>query len=311
MKFLEKLSEFFGKYMAILVVLVAGFALFFPWAVSFIKTSSINYLLMIIMFGMGLTTKPQDFKYILKNPKDLCIGVLAQFVIMPLLAFLLCLGFNLPPELALGVILVGACPGGTASNVMSYLAKGDVALSLSITSFSTFLAPLLTPLLTLFYIGEKVEIEAFAMFSSIIQIVIIPAFLGFITNQFFYKFSQKIQSILPLISVLSIITIIACIVGINSQKILEMGFFIFIIVALHNILGYVFGYLVAKLCKMPLDKRKTLCIEVGMQNSALASSLAATHFALMPLAAVPGALFSIWHNISGSILANIFALKKS
>ncbi|MCX2683632.1 bile acid:sodium symporter family protein [Campylobacter sp. MIT 21-1685] len=310
MNFLRKLNDFFTKYMAILIVFVAGFALFFPCAVSFIQTSFINYLLMIIMFGMGLTLQARDFQLILQRPKDLIIGILAQFSIMPLVAFLLCFAFDVPAELALGIILVGACPGGTASNVMSYLAKGDLALSLSITSFSTFLAPLLTPIITLLYVGEEIEIDVISMIFSLVEIVIIPVLLGFIIKKFFYGFSVKIQSILPLISISSIMLIVACIVGVNSQKILQIGFFIFIIVVLHNVFGYILGYFVAKFFKMPFEKRKTLSIEVGMQNSALASSLAVTHFASMPLAAVPGAVFSVWHNISGSILANILALKK-
>lgn len=310
MNFLKAVSNFFSKYMAILTLLVAALALFYPNSVSFIKASYISYLLMIVMFGMGLAMKASDFSFILKRPKDLSIGVIAQFSLMPLIAFALCYAFKLPLELAIGVILVGTCPGGTSSNVMTYLAKGDLALSVSITSFSTFLAPLLTPLLTLLFVGERVEVNIFAMFFSIVQIVIVPVLLGLFISHFFPQFTAKIQELLPLISVLAIMAIVACVVGINSAKLMQIGLLLIIVVMLHNVLGYILGYFLAKILKMPLAKRKAVCIEVGMQNSALATSLAATHFASMPLAAVAGALFSVWHNISGSILANLLRLKE-
>ncbi|KGI56616.1 bile acid:sodium symporter family protein [Campylobacter sp. MIT 97-5078] len=310
MNFLKVVSNFFSKYMAIFILLVAALALFYPSSVSFIKASYINYLLMIVMFGMGLAMRASDFAFILKRPKDLSIGIIAQFTLMPLIAFVLCFLFNLPLELAIGVILVGACPGGTSSNVITYLAKGDLALSVSITSFSTFLAPLLTPLLTLFFVGEKVGVDVFAMFFSIVQIVIFPIFLGLLISHFFPRFTARIEEILPLISVLAIMAIVACVVSINSAKLMQIGLLIIIVVMLHNVLGYILGYLLAKILKMPLAKRKTICIEVGMQNSALATSLAAIHFASMPLATVAGAIFSVWHNISGGILANLLRLKE-
>ncbi|NDJ27288.1 sodium transporter [Campylobacter sp. MIT 12-8780] len=310
MNFLKAVSNFFSKYMAILILLIAALALFYPSSVSFIKASYINYLLMIVMFGMGLAMRASDFAFVLKRPKDLSIGVIAQFTLMPLIAFVLCFLFNLPLELAIGVILVGTCPGGTSSNVITYLAKGDLALSVSITSFSTFLAPLLTPLLTLLFVGERVEVNVFAMFFSIVQIVIFPILLGLLISYFFPRFTARIEEILPLISVLAIMAIVACVVSINSAKLMQIGLLIIIVVMLHNVLGYILGYLLAKILKMPLAKRKAICIEVGMQNSALATSLAATHFASMPLAAVAGALFSVWHNISGAILANLLRLKE-
>lgn len=177
--------------MAIIVLIVAALSLFFPKSVSFIKTSYVNYLLMIVMFGMGLTLKFEDFKVVFTRPKDIIIGAIAQFSIMPLLAFLLSIIFKLPTELAVGVILVGTCPGGTSSNVMTYLAKGDVALSVGMTSVSTILAPIVTPLLTLLYAGQRVNVNAVNMFISIVQVVIIPIGLGFIIN----RFSINLQTI--------------------------------------------------------------------------------------------------------------------
>lgn len=309
MKTLKQISNFFGKYMAIIVLIVAAVSLFFPKTVSFIKTSYVNYLLMIVMFGMGLTLKLEDFKVVFTRPKDIIIGAIAQFTIMPLLAFLLSIAFKLPPELAVGVILVGTCPGGTSSNVMTYLAKGDVALSVGMTSVSTILAPFETPLLTLLYAGQKVDVNAVSMFISIVQVVILPIALGFIINKFFYKFTNSIKEILPLISVLAIVAIVAAVVSANSQRLMQVGYLVIIVVVLHNSLGYLLGYMLAKLFRLNNAKCKAVSIEVGMQNSGLATSLAATHFASMALATVPGAIFSVWHNISGSIVANIMASK--
>lgn len=309
MKTLKQISNFFGKYMAIIVLIVAAVSLFFPKTVSFIKTSYVNYLLMIVMFGMGLTLKLEDFKVVFTRPKDIIIGAIAQFTIMPLLAFLLSIAFKLPPELAVGVILVGTCPGGTSSNVMTYLAKGDVALSVGMTSVSTILAPFATPLLTLLYAEQKVDVNAVSMFISIVQVVILPIALGFIINKFFYKFTNSIKEILPLISVLAIVAIVAAVVSANSQRLMQVGYLVIIVVVLHNSLGYLLGYMLAKLFRLNNAKCKAVSIEVGMQNSGLATSLAATHFASMALATVPGAIFSVWHNISGSIVANIMASK--
>lgn len=309
MKILKNISNFFGKNMAIIVLIVAALSLFFPKSVSFIKTSYVNYLLMIVMFGMGLTLKFADFKVVFTRPKDIIIGAVAQFTIMPLLAFLLSMIFKLPTELAVGVILVGTCPGGTSSNVMTYLAKGDVALSVGMTSVSTILAPFATPLLTLLYAGQRVNVNAVNMFISIVQVVIIPIGLGFIINRFFHKFTSHIKEILPLISVLAIVSIVAAIVSANSSRLMQVGYLIIIVVALHNCLGYLLGFIIGKLLRLDNSKCKAISIEVGMQNSGLATSLAATHFASMPLATVPGAIFSVWHNISGSIVANIMASK--
>ncbi|HJH55158.1 MAG TPA: bile acid:sodium symporter family protein [Brachyspira hyodysenteriae] len=309
MKTLKQISNFFGKYMAVIVLIVAAVSLFFPKTVSFIKTSYVNYLLMIVMFGMGLTLKLEDFKVVFTRPKDIIIGAIAQFTIMPLLAFLLSIAFKLPPELAVGVILVGTCPGGTSSNVMTYLANGDVALSVGMTSVSTILAPFATPLLTLLYAGQKVDFNAVSMFVSIVQVVILPIALGFIINKFFYKFTNSIKEILPLISVLAIVAIVAAVVSANSQRLMQVGYLVIIVVVLHNCLGYLLGYLLGKLFRLNNAKCKAVSIEVGMQNSGLATSLAATHFASMALATVPGAIFSVWHNISGSIVANIMASK--
>lgn len=309
MKTLKQISNFFGKYMSVIVLVVAALALFFPKSVSFIKTSYVNYLLMTSMFCMGITLKLEDFKVLFTRPKDIVIGAMAQFTIMPLLAFLLSLAFRLPPELAIGVILVGTCPGGISSNVITYLAKGDVPLSVGMTSVSTILAPLATPLLTLLYAGEKIDVNAVSMFISILQVVIAPIVLGFVINKFFHKFVEHFKDVLPLISVVAVVAIVAAVVSANSQRLMQVGHLVVIVIIIHNSLGYMLGYFLGKVCKFNIAKCKTISIEVGMQNAGLASSLASTHFAYMALAAVPGAIGSVWHCISGSIVANIMAAK--
>ncbi|MEI0607649.1 bile acid:sodium symporter family protein [Brachyspira pulli] len=309
MKTLKQISNFFGKYMSVIVLVVAAVSLFFPKSVSFIKTTYVNYLLMTAMFCMGITLKVEDFKVLFTRPKDIAIGAIAQFTIMPLLAFLLSLAFRLPPELAIGVILVGTCQGGISSNVITYLAKGDVPLSVGMTSVSTILAPLATPLLTLLYAGEKIDVNAVSMFISILQVVILPIVLGFIINKFFHKFVEHFKDVLPLISVIAVVAIVAAVVSANSQRLMQVGHLVVIVIIIHNTLGYMLGYFLGKVCKFNNAKCKTISIEVGMQNAGLASSLASTHFAYMALAAVPGAIGSVWHCISGSIVANIMAAR--
>lgn len=292
--------------MALIVIAMAVLALLLPGAVSFIKTSYINTLLGIVMFGMGLTLKPDDFRIVFSHPKDVVIGTVAQFTIMPLLAYVLAVVFHLSPELTVGVILVGTCPGGTSSNVMTYLSKGDVALSVGITAVSTVLAPVMTPLLTYLYAGQTVDVNLLSMFLSIVQVVILPIVLGFLINHYFSRFAERVTEVLPLVSTLAIVAIVGAVVSANAAKLMSCGLLIFCVVVLHNVLGYALGYGAAKLMKMDATKCRAVSIEVGMQNSGLATSLATVHFAQYPLATIPGAVFSVWHNVSGAILANIF-----
>ena len=308
MKTLEKISGWAGKYMAVIALLVAIIALVFPDPVKgVIKTSYVNTLLGIVMFGMGMTLKLSDFKVVFTKPKAVITGILSQFIIMPLLAFLLVKIFNLDPALAVGVILVGSCPGGTSSNVMTYLAKGDVALSVGMTACTTILAPVVTPALVLLLGGETINVSYMSMLMSIVQVVLVPIVLGFVINHFFEKFAQACAKVLPLVSVIAICLIIMAVVAANAAKIMTVGWLIVVVVMLHNLCGYALGYGVGKLMGLSRDQMRTLSIEVGMQNSGLATSLATVHFATMPLAAVPGTVFSVWHNISGAIYANILA----
>lgn len=308
MKTLAKISDFAGKYMAIIALAVAIVALVFPGPVSAaVKTSYVNILLGIVMFGMGMTLKLSDFKVVFTKPKAVIVGILSQFIIMPVLAFVLAFAFQLPAELAVGVILVGSCPGGTSSNVMTYLAKGDVALSVGMTACTTIMAPVVTPLLVLLFAGQTVDVDVLEMFLSIVQVVLVPIAAGFLINYFFEKVAAACASVLPLVSVVGISLIIMAVVAANQAKLLTVGPLIILVVMLHNVLGYALGYLVGRVLRLTKEQMRTLSIEVGMQNSGLASSLATVHFASMPLAAVPGAVFSVWHNISGAVYANILA----
>lgn len=307
---LEKISHYISKFMALIVIVVAALALFKPATCNWIKTSSVNYLLGIVMFGMGLTLKPQDFKVVFSRPKEIIIGFLSQFILMPLIAFVLIKTFRLPPELAVGVMLVGTCPGGTSSNVMTYMSKGDVALSVGMTIVSTIFAPILTPLLTKFYIGQVVDVKVMAMFLSIVKVVLIPIVLGLIINHFFGKVTDALVKVLPAVSTLAIVAIVAAVVSASSAKLLNAlntSLMIVFVVMLHNLLGYATGYGVGKLLRLKQTKCRALSIEVGMQNSGLATGLAAAHFAQYPLATIPGAVFSTWHNISGALYAAFLA----
>lgn len=304
MNLLEKLSRFISNYMAVFVILVAVIALFAPWTFTW-AAPQIAVLLGIVMFGMGTTLRLGDFRLVLKRPRDVLVGAIAQFTIMPGLAYLLAKGFNLPPELAAGVILVGTCPGGTSSNVMTYLARGDVALSVSMTMTTTILAPIVTPLLTWQLAGAWVDISLGAMMLSIVKVVIIPIVGGIIINSLFGETVERYNKLLPLISVIAIVLIVGGVVSVSSARILETGALIMVVVMLHNLLGYALGFVIAKALHMNLAKAKAISIEVGMQNSGLATSLAMLHFGAA--AAIPGAIFSVWHNISGSLAANYLA----
>ena len=302
---MKRISEVIGKYMAWIVLIIAALALFAPGTCLWIRTGWINYLLMIVMFGMGLTMKLSDFAVVFTRPRDVIVGCLAQFIVMPLLAFGLGKAFGLSNELLVGVILVGTCPGGTSSNVITYLSKGDTALSVGMTSINTLLAPFLTPALTYLYLRTTVNVDVKSMFVSIIQVVIIPIGLGLMINKLFGKYTQKISDVLPTVSVTAICLIVAAVVSHNSEKILSTGLVIFAVVILHNLLGYLCGYLIGVFFKMDLPRKKAVAIEIGMQNSGLATTLAGTAFPNLAMATVPGAIFSVWHNISGAILAGI------
>ena len=303
---MKRLCHYISEYMGVLVLAVALLALAFPSAFQQVRPTVINYLLGVVMFGMGLTLNLQDFKIVFSRPKDVVIGCLAQFTVMPLLAWTLARAFQLDEALALGVVLVGCCPGGTASNVITYLAKGDLALSVGMTGVSTRLAPFLTPLLTWALAGKSVDVNVASMFLSILWVVILPIVVGLLVKWMWPKFTEKTIDYLPAFSSIAIALIVAIIISANATKLLAGGLLIVIVVMLHNICGLSLGYAIGRLLRLSGSKKRAISIEVGMQNSGLASSLATIHFAAYPLATIPGAIFSVWHNISGAAVAYLY-----
>ena len=300
----SRISDKITQNIGLIIVIFSVVAYFVPDYFSWM-TNYTTIFLALAMFGMGTSIDSDSFKEILKNPKDVFIGSLAQFTIMPLIAWFLAIAFNVNKDIALGIILVGSCPGGTASNVITHIAGGNVSMSVSMTILSTLLAPIVTPFLVYLLAGRWVEVSILAMFKSVVTVVLIPVLMGIFAKKLSPEKMEKSKSIFPLISSLAIILIISGIIGSNSEKIAKSGLIVLLIVMIHNALGLLLGLGVAKLFKMDYDKQTALSIEVGMQNSGLAIQLATANFALNPLATLPGAIFSIWHNISGSIFASI------
>ena len=303
---IKKLFHYISEYMGILVLAAAVLALLFPSALQVVRPTVINYLLGVVMFGMGLTLNLHDFKIVFSRPKDVIVGCLAQFTIMPLLAWTLARVFALDEALTLGVVLVGCCPGGTASNVITYLAKGDLALSVGMTGVSTLLAPFMTPLLTWALAGKSVNVDVTGMLLSILWVVILPIVIGLLVKWIWPKFTERATDYLPAFSSLAIAFIVAIIISANADKLLTGGLLIVTVVILHNVCGLSLGYLIGRLLGLSEPKKRAVSIEVGMQNSGLASSLATIHFATYPLATIPGAVFSVWHNLSGTAVAYLY-----
>ena len=304
MEKISRISDKITQNIGLIIVIFSVIAYFVPDYFSWM-TNYTTIFLALAMFGMGTSIDSDSFKEILKNPKDVFIGSLAQFTIMPLIAWFLAIAFNVNKDIALGIILVGCCPGGTASNVITHIAGGNVSMSVSMTILSTLLAPIVTPFLVYLLAGRWVEVSILAMFKSVVTVILIPVLMGIFAKKLSPEKMEKSKSIFPLISSLAIILIISGIIGANSEKIAKSGLIVLLIVMIHNALGLLLGLGVARLFKMDYDKQTALSIEVGMQNSGLAIQLATANFALNPLATLPGAIFSIWHNISGSIFASI------
>lgn len=300
---IAKISSILTRYIGVIIIAFSIFAFFRPQAFSW-TTHYTSVFLGIAMFGMGLTIKTQDFKVVWSHPREVAIGCVAQYTMMPALAWLLAWGFGLPDDLAIGVILVGCCPGGTASNVITYIAGGDVALSVGMTILSTLLAPLLTPALVYVLAGAWVQVSFLQMVQSVIQVILIPVLLGIAINRFWVEQLQSVIPVLPVISVTAIVMIVGGIISVNAVKIVECGILVMGVVMLHNLLGMVIGLGIARLFHLEYDKVTAIAVEVGMQNSGLAVALATANFASNPLATLPGALFSVWHNLSGSVFAS-------
>ncbi|SEA46090.1 bile acid:Na+ symporter, BASS family [Prevotella sp. tc2-28] len=306
---IKEICNLIARWMGALVLLMALLSVMMPAPFMAIDTWWINPLLGVIMFGMGLTLSPQDFRIVFSRPRDVLVGCLAQFTIMPFMAWLLTKAFSLPADLALGVILVGCCPGGTASNVITYLAKGDLALSVGMTATSTVLAPFMTPFLTWLLAGTLVDVNTLGMLQSIVYVVIAPILGGLLIQHFLPGFTKRAVAYLPAFSTLVIAFVVGIVVGHNASRLLMGGLLVIIVVMLHNLSGLALGYGIGRMLSLSHEKRAAISIEVGMQNSGLASSLATLHFAAFPMATIPGAIFSVWHNISGALVAKVYSMK--
>jgi BASS family bile acid:Na+ symporter len=297
---LNALSKVASRYFAFWVLLAAVIGLLRPSTFR-IVLPHIPLLLGVIMFGMGMTLRVEDFKEVLVQPKEVAVGVAAQYTIMPLLAYGIAEAFRLPGEIAVGVVLLGACPGGTASNVITYLARGDVALSVAMTTVSTLISPIMTPLLTLTLAGAWAPVPAEGLFVSAVKIALLPVLLGLAAHLYFEEEVNRWITVLPLVSVATIVAVVGAVIGANADQILSAALTIFAVVILHNLLGLLLGYGAGSALGATEPKKRAIAVEVGMQNSGLAVALAMAHF--NPVAAIPGAIFSVWHNISGPILA--------
>lgn len=304
MNTVRQVSPFVGRWFALIVLGAGAIALATPstfdgWA------AQVPLLLQIIMLGMGMTLRPVDFAIIGRRPWALLLGVATQFTVMPLLGWGIANALSLSAVLTAGMILVGCAPGGTASNVMVFLARGDTALSVAMTSVSTLLAPVLTPLLVLFLIGEDLPVSASDLFVSIVEIVLVPVLLGLVLRLLLPRLIEKVIDVLPLISVAGITGVVLAVVAGSASTLLSVGLLVVLAVVLHNVAGLALGYAVGRVCGMPISSRRAISIEVGMQNSGLAAALATVHFS--PAAALPAAIFSVWHNVSGSTLASYWS----
>ena len=296
----QKILQKFTSLFPLWAVLLSAVAYVYPEYFALHQGLIVPFL-SLIMLGMGITLLVDSFLAVLKRPSVVLLGTLMQYTIMPLAAWIVCLILKLPADLAAGVILLGCCPGGTASNVISYLAKADVALSIVLTSVSTLIAFLATPFLTWVFIGHTVEVDIMGMLVSVLNVVIVPVVLGLTINYFFEKRISAIREIFPAISAAAIVIIVAVIIGTNSANLGKSGPLVLLAVILHNGLGLAGGYGVSKFLRLSETEARTIAIEVGMQNSGLSVALAVKHFTAT--AALPGAIFSIWHNLSGAFLA--------
>ncbi len=305
---LQRISSWLSHYTSPFVIAAAAVAFVLPGLFTWVQGDVQALVLGFIMLTMGMTLRPSDFRILAARPLDIGIGALAQFSIMPLVAWALVTCFDIPRGIAAGLILVGCCPGGVSSNIMSFLCKGDVPYSVGMTTVSTLLAPFVTPLLMLWLAGESIEVDAAGMFRSILFVTLLPVAIGAFCNGKWGDRPAYMEfcSIMPGLSVIGLACIVGGVTAAKGASFFTSGALIFLTIFLHNSLGYVLGYLVGCITRMPRPKRRTLSIEVGMQNAGLATVLAGRHFPAMPEAAVASAICCVWHSISGTLLAGIF-----
>jgi BASS family bile acid:Na+ symporter len=308
MVILKSISSALARHTPLFVSLTAVFAFFVPQTFVWVRGSAQIAVLGAIMLAMGMTLSKADFKILAARPLDIALGALSQYTLMPLIAWALTVWLGLPREIGAGLVLVGCCPGGVSSNIMSFLCKGDVAFSVGMTTVTTLLSPVVTPLLMLWIAGAQVDVDAAGMIKSTVTVTVIPVTLGFLANSAFGdrpKFAE-FKLLLPGIAVAALACIVGGVVSQAGSGIFRSGIAVAAAVFLHNALGYVLGYAAAAAAGFTESRRRTLSIEVGMQNAGLATVLAVRHLPAMPDAQLVAALSCIWHSVSGALLAGIF-----
>ena len=312
LKYLVEASTWLASYTSVFVIGIAVFTFFVPGTFKWVSGSTQTIILGLIMLTMGLTLTPNDFKILAKRPFDIFIGACAQFVIMPVVAYALVHAFHLEPALAIGILLVGCCPGGVSSNIMSFLCHGDVAFSVGMTCASTILAPVMTPFLMQLTAGEIVDVDTVGMFLNILIVTIIPVSVGCFLNYMWGKREEfaVVRSLMPGMSVICLAFIVGGVISTVHDDLVARGLWLFLwtfaVVFCHNTLGYLLGWYAGRLAMFNTAKKRTISIEVGMQNAGLATNLATVFFVSQPLAVLPCAISCAWHSISGTLLAGFY-----
>ncbi len=309
-RFFQTASRILASYTSPFIIGVAALTFWKPEIFLWVKGDVQSLVLGIIMLTMGMTLTSDDFRILAKRPLDIFIGAVAQYTLMPLIAFILVHTLHLPKGIAAGLLLVGCCPGGVSSNIITFLSKGDVAFSVGMTTASTLLAPIMTPLLMLWLAGDKIEVNAIGMFKSILLVTILPIVIGVLGNCFLGKKKkyQEFCKTMPGVSVIAFACIVGGVISYQGSHFFTSGVLIFTAIFLHNALGYVTGYLAGVLTRMSGPQKRTISIEVGMQNAGLATNLATVRFPQLPEAALVAAVSCVWHSISGTLLAGCFSL---
>ncbi len=305
MNVVAMVSGWVGRYLTYLVLAAIGSAYMAPSLYAWAVPNTV-WLLGVVMFGMGMTLHAADFKLVIERPKEVLVGTVCHYTIMPIVAYALVMFFDVPVDLAVGMILMGSCPSGTASNVMSFLAKGDVPLAVSITTVSTLLAPVMLPFLVWAMAGQWVTVSFGAMALTVVKVILVPLSLGLVVHRFVgERYLQQIKSVMVIVSAFAVLSILGGVIAVNGQKIVSVGFFMIALVLVHNLLGFALGYYFTGLLGMGKAQRHSVTLEVGMQNDALALSIASVFF--VPMVAIPAAVGAAVHQITGSLLASLLA----
>lgn len=309
MGFLATISQQLTRYTAAVIILASIVALIEPATFSWVKGDTQILVLGIIMLGMGMTLGKADYRILAQRPLDIFVGSVAQYTIMPLVAIAVAKTLNLSPGLTLGLVLVGTCPGGVSSNIMAFLARGDVAFSVGMTTVSTLLAPVMTPLWMMYLVGETVDMDGWAMFKFMLLVTLLPVVIGSVCNMLFERktWFADVRAIMPGVAVIAFACIVGGVAAVHGHRFMESAFVMVAAIAAHNIIGYVLGYYSGALFGMNTAKKRTLAIEVGVQNAGLATGLSAKFFPTNAESAVATAVACVWHSVSGTVLGNLFA----